>query len=216
MAKRDLQRVDRAYTRLGARWAWNLVSFAGFQGWESTIRRQTVAHLSLQPGDAVLDVACGRGSNFSHLQDAVGEQGRIVGVDYSAAMLAGAEGLVRGRRWTNVELVQGDAAEMTYDASFDGAICTIAMTVIPAWQPALRRMIAAVRPGKRIAITDGQRPSGFARLGAPYARLFSKIVAADLDRDVQGECRTLLTDTREETRMFGTYFIISGEGRLDV
>lgn len=189
---------------------------AGFQGWESSIRRRAVEHLRLRPGDAVLDVACGRGSNFPYVVDAVGSDGRIVGVDYSAQMLAGAEEAVAKNRWTNVRLVEGDAAEIGYSASFDGALCTIAMTVIPDWQRALREMIAAVRSDKRIVVMDGCRPSGLARLGTPYAQFFSRIVAADLDRDVIEECRSLLTNIEEERRMFGTYFIISGEGIASV
>ena len=216
MADADLERIETAYRRIGSRWAWNALSFTGFQGWEPSIRKRAVEHLDLQPGDAVLDLACGRGSNFPYLQRAVGGQGRIVGVDYSATMLAGAEELVRKKHWSNVELLRGDAAELKYDSAFDGALCTIAMTVIPGWQEALRRMVAAVRPGKRIAIMDGRRPTGVARIGTPYARLFSRIVVADLDRDVQDECRHHLSDIREETRMFGNYFVISGTAKSDV
>jgi len=212
----DLNRVEKAYRRVGSRWAWNVVSFAGFQGFEPAIRRRTVEHLTLQPGSAVLDVACGRGSNFPYLQRVVGGQGRIVGVDYSETMLAGAEQQVRKQGWTNVELVHGDAAAIAYSDEFDGALCTIAMTVIPGWREALCALVAAVRPGGRIAIMDGCRPTGLARIGAPYALLFSRIVAADLSRDVRGECRALLADIREEMRMFGTYFIISGTGRPGV
>ena len=211
----DLDRVEKAYRRVGSRWAWNVLSFAGFQGFEPSLRRRTVEHLALQPGDAVLDVACGRGSNFPYLERAVGAEGRIVGVDYSPDMLAGAQELVQKNRWANVELVRGDAAEIAYHAAFDGAICTIAMTVIPGWQEALRRMVAAVRPGKRIAVMDGCKPAGLARVGTPYAYLFSRIVAADLNRDVRGACRGLLADVREESRMFGSYFIISGRQSAD-
>ena len=216
MGNTDLDRMETTYRRVGTRWAWNVVSFAGFQGFEASIRRRTVEHLQLQRGDAVLDVACGRGSNFPYLQRAVGEEGRIVGVDYSATMLAGAEEAVRKSGWKNVELVRGDAAELAYKAEFDGALCTIAMSVIPRWQDALRGMVAAVRPGKRVAVMDGQRPTGLARVATPYALLFSRIVAAHLDHDVRAECRRLLTDVRDETRMLGTYFIISGTERTGV
>ena len=213
MSDPSLNRVERAYRRIGSRWAWNAVAFAGFQGRESKIRRRTVEHLQLQPGDAVLDVACGRGSNFPYLERAVGAQGRIVAIDYSGAMLEGAEQIVRRRGWKNVELVQGDAAEVTYRSEFDGVLCTIAMAVIPRWQEALRAMVAAARPGKRIAIMDGQRPTGLARIGTPYAYLFSRIVAAHLERDVRGECLSLLAGVREESHLFGAYFIISGTER---
>jgi ubiquinone/menaquinone biosynthesis C-methylase UbiE len=131
-------------------------------------------------------------------------------------MLAGAKERVRKRGWRNVELVRSDAAQMTYRAEFDGALCTIAMSVIPDWQETLRRMIAAVRPGKRIAIMDARRPEGLMRLGTPYARLFARVAQADMSRDVLGECRALLEDVREDSRMFGVYFICSGTGRRDV
>ncbi len=206
----ELDRVERTYNRLGRRWAWNVLSFAGFQGRESMIRRRAVERLELRPGDAVLDVACGRGSNFPYLERAVGEEGRLVGTDYSRTMLAGAEALVRQRRWPNVTLVRQDAAEIAYNAEFDGAICTNAMSVIPRWEQTLTRMAAAVRPGRRLVIVDGKLSEGIGRIANPYARLFARIVAADLNRDIPGACRTLLGDLREETLLFGTYFIVSG------
>ena len=212
MVSSDLERVERTYRRLGRRWVWNVLSFAGFQGWEPIIRRRAVTCLELQPGNTVLDVACGRGSNFPYLQRAIGKEGTIVGVDYSPTMLAGAGELVRKKRWTNVELVRSDAAEMDYSAEFDGAICTIALSVIPRWRETLRRMVAALRPGKRIVVLDGRLGVGLMRIGIPYARLFAHIAAADLSRDIPAECRRLLIDVREETLFFGTYFIVSGEG----
>jgi len=187
-----------------------VLSFAGFQGWESTIRRRAVSRLELRPGGAVLDVACGRGSNFGYTQQAIGQEGRIVGLDYSPEMLAGAAKLVRAQGWTNVELVQADAAEMTYTGEFDGAICTIAMLVIPRWRDALHRMLAAVRPGGRVVVMDGRLGTAIRRLGNPYARLFARITGADLTRDVPGEFLRLTVEAQEETMFLGTYYILSG------
>jgi ubiquinone/menaquinone biosynthesis C-methylase UbiE len=99
---------------------------------------------------------------------------------------------------------------MPYRAEFDAAICTIALSVIPGWQEALRRMVEAVRPGGRVVVVDGRLGKGIARLGNVYARLFARVVAADVTRDIPGKSRQLLTDAREESMMFGTYFIVSG------
>ncbi len=210
MAREDLQRVERTYRRLGGRWAWNVLSFAGFQGWESRIRQRAVDRLELEPGNAVLDVACGRGSNFPYLWRVVGERGRILGLDYSPDMLAGAQEFVRRKGWTNIELVRGDAAEMGYRGEFDGAICTIAMTVIPRWEQALRRMVSAVRAGGSVVVVDGRLGSGIKRLGNLYARLFARVVAADPARDVPREFRRLVAAPREESMMMGAYYMLAG------
>jgi ubiquinone/menaquinone biosynthesis C-methylase UbiE len=62
-------------------------------------------------------------------------------VDYSPDMLAGAAGVARRMGWGNVELVEGDAAEISYRDEFDATLCTIAISVIPGWQETLRRMV---------------------------------------------------------------------------
>ena len=210
MATDELQRVERKYRRIGRRWIYSALSFAGFQGWESIIRRRAVARLELEPGDAVLDVACGRGANLLFLVRAVGEQGRVVATDYSETMLAGVEQLVRKKRWANVELVRADAAEMDYRGEFDGAICTLGMTVIPLWREALKRMTASVQPGKRVVIFDGRWGVGLKRIWNPYYRLLASITAGDLSRDIPGECRRLLEGVEEETLYLSNTYIVSG------
>ncbi len=58
---------------------------------------------------------------------------------------------------------------------------------------------------------DGRLGGGPMRIVNVYARLFARVVAADLGRDIQGQCRKLLADVREERKFFGTYFILSGQ-----
>jgi ubiquinone/menaquinone biosynthesis C-methylase UbiE len=45
----------------------------------------------LKAGDTVVDIACGTGANFSFLQEKIGSNGRIVGVDFTDAMLTKAK-----------------------------------------------------------------------------------------------------------------------------
>lgn len=46
-----------------------------------------VRALKLQPGDTVLELACGTGINFSLFQQYIGPTGQIIGVDLTDAML---------------------------------------------------------------------------------------------------------------------------------
>jgi len=57
------------YDRGGAKWP-----FAG-------LRRRAVSHLGLKPGDSVLDAGCGTGLAFPLLEEAIGPEGRIIGID---------------------------------------------------------------------------------------------------------------------------------------
>ncbi len=58
------------------------------------MRRIAAERLRLEPGASVLEISCGTGANFPNLQARIGPTGRLVGVDYTPAMLAQARQLV--------------------------------------------------------------------------------------------------------------------------
>ncbi|MFN2503443.1 MAG: class I SAM-dependent methyltransferase [Acidimicrobiales bacterium] len=128
-------------------------------------RRRAVELLNLEPGETVVDVACGSGKNLALLHAAVGESGRVVGVDWSTNMLAAAHERVLRAGWLNVALLRADAAALSMDELRNGAIlddgddidaviCTFALSVIPRWQEAYRAMIGLPRDGGRVSELD--------------------------------------------------------------
>ena len=52
-------------------------------GLQRKLRQYIAAKLDLRPGQTVLEVACGTGSNFSAIQAAIGPEGRLIGFDYT-------------------------------------------------------------------------------------------------------------------------------------
>src|SRR5690242_21540080 len=82
-------------------------------------RRRAVQALGLRAGDSVIDIACGTGLNFPLLEEVVGPGGRIVGVDLTDAMLARAQLRIGANGWSNISLVQADAAEFDFPAEVD-------------------------------------------------------------------------------------------------
>src|SRR5947209_13336070 len=54
-------------------------------------RLRAVEALGLRPGDSVIDIACGTGLNFPLIDELIGPDGRIVGVDLTDAMIAHAQ-----------------------------------------------------------------------------------------------------------------------------
>jgi SAM-dependent methyltransferase len=69
-------------------------------------RQRTVERLAPAPGEAILDVGCGTGLNFSALEEGIGHDGRLIGLDLCRQMLDRAEVRVAAEGWRNVELVQ--------------------------------------------------------------------------------------------------------------
>lgn len=120
-----------------------------------TMRETLIEMVDLKPGMRVLDFACGAGANFPYIIDKIGPTGTLVATDYSQDMLDSAhQEFVVERGWTNIELVQSDAAEMHFDEPFDVVICTLGLAVIPRHELAMERAWELIKPGGIFGIAD--------------------------------------------------------------
>ncbi|HKC27243.1 MAG TPA: methyltransferase domain-containing protein [Jatrophihabitans sp.] len=116
--------------------------------------RDVVARAALRPGERVLDIGTGRGAVLFAAADAVGAQGRAVGIDISSRMaeLTQAEAAARGLE--NVTAMQGDAEQPEFaDGSFDAVLAGLAIFFLPDPAAALRRYAALLKPGGRVAFS---------------------------------------------------------------
>lgn len=143
-------------------------------------RVMAVRAMGLRPGMRVLDLGCGTGLNHPLIQDAVGPTGTVVGVDSSRQMLAQARRRARGHRWRNVELLEADMTEVGALGAVDAMIATYTLSVVPGWDRAWERALAATRSGGRMAVVDMQLPVGIARVAGPLARLACAAGGSDI------------------------------------
>jgi demethylmenaquinone methyltransferase/2-methoxy-6-polyprenyl-1,4-benzoquinol methylase len=147
-------------------------------------RRRGVATLGLKSGDTVLEVGAGTGRNFPYLVDAVGPSGTVIGVDASPGMLAEARKLVERQGWSNVELLQQDAAHLDVDRDLDGVLFSLSYSAMPEPRPALARAWERLRPSSRVVVLDaGLTQGGPWRWVAPIARLLVKYAPGDAYSD---------------------------------
>lgn len=119
-------------------------------------RQKAVTALRLEPGDRVLDVACGPGNFTSDYASAVGLSGLAVGIDLSRPMLARAmvDNVESGAHY-----VQGSAHLLPFaDGSFDAVACYGALYLIPDPFRAVAEMVRVVRPGGRLAVMTSVAP----------------------------------------------------------
>lgn len=115
-----------------------------FQEWAPWV----VAAANIQPGDRVLDVACGTGVLAQAAASCVGDGGAVAGLDADPGMLAVAAGLAPAIEWR-----QGLAELLPYpDQSFDAVICQFGLMFFSDRQQALREMLRVLAPGGRLAV----------------------------------------------------------------
>jgi len=110
------------------------------------LRRIATARLELQPGDVVLDVACGTGLNFPLLEDGIGPQGSLIGVDQSPDMLAVARDRVARHEWRNVTLINSSAEDARISAEIDAVLLFLTHDVMRS-PAALQNVMRSVKQG---------------------------------------------------------------------
>src|SRR5215471_7130615 len=86
------------------------------------VAERSMALLAVQPGQHILEVGCGSGVFLPLLAEAVGETGRVVGLDRAAEFVQQARERAHQFRW--IEVDEGDAYALPYAGqSFDAAVC---------------------------------------------------------------------------------------------
>ena len=106
---------------------------------------------TLRPGEAILDIATGPGTVARIAAEQVGPQGRVVGADFSEAMIGIARKKTPPARAATVEYVVSPAAPLTVeDAAFDIVTCQQGLQFFPDRAAAVREMSRALKPGGRV------------------------------------------------------------------
>ncbi|HEV2579597.1 MAG TPA: methyltransferase domain-containing protein [Ktedonobacteraceae bacterium] len=151
----------------------------GLDAW----RREAVKWLDLKQGDLVVDIGCGTGLNFALLQEAIGETGRIIGVDLTDAMLEQARLRVTAQGWKNVELVQADAASYEFPTQVDGVLSTFALTFVPHRARVIQNGCRALAPGRRWVVLDMAWPAAWPVWLSPFL-FFLRLSRYGISREV--------------------------------
>lgn len=157
--QRRIQRYgwDRAADHYDASWAAQL----------KPAQDTLLALAALQPGERVLDIACGTGLVTFRAADAVGPSGRVFATDISEKMVESTESEAARRGQRHVECARMGAEALDFpDASFDVVLCALGLMYVPDVGAAAAEMRRVLKPRGRVvaAVWGARHQCGWAEI----------------------------------------------------
>ncbi len=147
--------MDAKLQRRVQRYGWDKAVEDYEAGWRTQLEPAQTLMLelaALQPGERVLDTACGTGLVSFRAVEAVGESGAVVGTDISGEMVETARRHATERGIDNAHFERVDAEDLQLDGDpFDAALCGLGLMYVPDPVKALAEMRRWLKPGGRAA-----------------------------------------------------------------
>jgi SAM-dependent methyltransferase len=148
--------MDARLQRRVQRYGWDLAADAYARHWHGPlagVQGELLALAAPAPGEAVLDVACGTGLMAVAVARAVGQAGRVLGVDLADAMVQASRQRAQDPGAVQAAFERMDAEQLRLpDAGFDLALCALGLMYVPDPDAALRELRRILRPGGRAVL----------------------------------------------------------------
>jgi arsenite methyltransferase len=130
-------------------------------------------YAGLAPGQTVVDLGSGAGNDVFIARAAVGEKGRVIGVDMTPEMIAKARENAGRRGFGNVEFRLGDIESLPVDdAAADVVVSNCVLNLVPDKKRAFAEIFRILKPGGHFCISDivleGKLPAKLQNLAELY------------------------------------------------
>jgi arsenite methyltransferase len=130
-------------------------------------------HAGIGEGDVVLDLGSGAGIDALVARRSVGEAGRVIGVDMTAAMIERARNNAAKLGYGNVEFRLGEIEHLPVpDNAVDVVISNCVLNLVPDKARAFAETLRVLKPGGHFCISDiiatGALPQGIRAAAALY------------------------------------------------
>lgn len=138
----------------------------------------------LHPGQTVLDLGSGAGIDVFLAAQAVGAQGRVIGVDMTPEMVARARANAEKGGFANVEFRLGEIEQLPVEANaVDVVLSNCVINLVPDKNRAFAEIYRVLKPGGRFSISDMVSFGAVPATVRQDMMLWAGCIAGALDRE---------------------------------
>jgi len=153
----------------------------------------------IKEGDVVVDLGSGAGNDAFIARHETGETGKIIGIDFTPAMIERARLNAEARGFNNVEFRQGDIEKMPVAANIaDVIVSNCVLNLVPNKDGVMKEIYRVLKPGGHFSISDivleGELPAAIKEAAEMYAgcvsgaiqkQLYLELIAANGFKNIQ-------------------------------
>lgn len=139
----------------------------------------------IKKGDVVIDLGSGAGNDAFIARHETGETGKIIGIDFTPAMIEKARSNAEARGFNNVEFRQGDIEKMPLTSNIaDVIVSNCVLNLVPNKDAVIKEIFRVLKPGGHFSISDivlaGQLPANIKNAAEMYAGCVSGAIQKEV------------------------------------
>lgn len=138
----------------------------------------------IKKDDTLIDLGSGAGNDCFIARAETGEDGKVIGIDFTPAMIDKARANAKKLGYYNVEFRQGDIEKMPVSSNFaDVIVSNCVLNLVPNKNEVFKEIFRVLKPGGHFSISDvvliGNLPESLRRDAEMYAGCVSGAIQKD-------------------------------------
>jgi SAM-dependent methyltransferase len=139
----------------------------------------------IKKGDVVVDLGSGAGNDCFIARHEIGDSGKVIGIDFTPAMIDKARQNAETRGFNNVEFRQGDIENMPITSNAaDVIVSNCVLNLVPNKDAVIKEIYRVLKPGGHFSISDvvllGALPAGLRKDAEMYAGCVSGAIQKEV------------------------------------
>ena len=139
----------------------------------------------IKKGDVVIDLGSGAGNDCFIARAETGETGKVIGIDFTPAMIDKARVNAEKLAFHNVEFRQGDIEKMPVSANVaDVIVSNCVLNLVPNKDAVIKDIYRVLKPGGHFSISDVVLVGALPEALQKNAEMYAGCVAGAIQKDV--------------------------------